>query len=272
MSHELVAFPNGSFSVKPLCSDEAMHSHIGPWQEAELIYVSQSRLAERLARAGGPLVVFDLGLGIAANALAAIECFSGCAPQRDLHLVSFEKHLDGLKLALSRAERFPWVARHRETLEELLARREWRSPRIRWQLREGDFLAAPLAELPPAEVMYFDFYSPKACPELWDVGCFEKLRAAGSPHAALFTYGASTAARSAMLLAGWNVGTGLPTSSKAETTVASRFLPDLKRPLGGAWLTQLSRSEKPLPASVAPAHREQALGRIRRHPQFEGEK
>jgi queuine tRNA-ribosyltransferase len=277
MSHELVAFPNGSFSVKPLASptgyEEAMHSHVGPWQEAETIYVGQARLAEKLARAGGPLVVFDLGLGIAANAIAAIEFFSGCAPRRDLHLHSYELHLDGLRLALTHAERFPWVARHVEALRALLANGEWTSgpeggPRLQWRLVEGDFLSADLTGVAAADVVFFDFYSPKACPELWDVGCFSKLKTACSPRAELFTYGASTAARSAMLLAGWHVGRGGATEAKSETTVAAAELSDLARPLGEDWLQKLGRSEKPLPPSIAPLSRDIALEQIRNHPQF----
>src|ERR1700758_1292900 len=110
MSHEIVAFSNGSFSVKPLFSEEAMHSHIGPWQEAQQIYIQQSGLADRLQQSGPPLVIFDLGMGIAANTLAAIDCFFAARARRDLRVISFERHLDGLRLALARSEHFPWIA------------------------------------------------------------------------------------------------------------------------------------------------------------------
>lgn len=271
-SHELVAFPNGSYSVKPRLSPEAMHSHIGPWQEAELVYVRQSGLAEELRQPGAPLVLYDLGLGIAANSLAALECFSSSRPRRDLQIISFEKHLDALKLALENAERFPWMERHRATLEQMLRDREWSThvgaARISWRLCEGDFLDQSLDPYPPADFVFFDFYSPKANPALWELECFQKIRAVAAPRARLLTYSASTSARAAMLLAGFYVGRGHPTGSKTETTVAAACLADLERPLGEDWLEKLNRSEKPLPPGSDPALRELFLSRIQTHLQF----
>lgn len=276
MSHELVAFPNGSYSVKPVSSprghEEAMHSHIGPWQEAQLIYVGQARLAERLGEPGPAFVLFDVGMGIAANALAALECFLESHPERDLQIISFEKHLDGLRLALEHAERFPWVARYRTTLARLLDHRHWSMRvgqfEVRWELREGDFLEERLERLPSPDLVFFDFYSPKANPELWSARCFAKLRAAASAQTQLFTYCASTAARSAMLLAGFYAGTGRPTGAKSETTAAAARLEDLARPLGPEWLEKLKRSDKPLPPDWDPGLSEEAFDRIRSNPQF----
>ena len=58
---------------------EVMHPVIGPAVESERLYVAQSRLAARLAEAGGPLVLFDVGLGAGSNALAAWRCLRSAA-------------------------------------------------------------------------------------------------------------------------------------------------------------------------------------------------
>jgi queuine tRNA-ribosyltransferase len=284
MPHDLVVFPNGSVSVKPRSSNEAMHSTIGPWDEAHLIYIGQSDLAGRLqapSAEGGPLVLYDVGMGIAANALAALECWANAgSSRRDLHLVSFEKHLDGLELALAHSDRFPFIARHMEALNHLLKKGAWEnvSPggaNARWEIHSGDFLAKDLGNLPSPEIIFFDFYSPKANPELWGVRCFEKLARACEPRRAsglgslLLTYCAATSARAAMLLSGFCVGTGTPTGVKLETTMASTRLEDLPRPLQPSWLQKLERSDKPLPADWNPALRNEALERIRSHRQFQ---
>jgi hypothetical protein len=48
--------------------------------EAEQLYVRQSRLAERLRAAEGPtLVLFDIGMGAASNAIAAAGRIRVCA-------------------------------------------------------------------------------------------------------------------------------------------------------------------------------------------------
>src|SRR5688572_7671274 len=45
--HALVATDGGALAVRCLETDEVMHPGVGPLVEAELLYVRQSRLAER---------------------------------------------------------------------------------------------------------------------------------------------------------------------------------------------------------------------------------
>jgi tRNA U34 5-methylaminomethyl-2-thiouridine-forming methyltransferase MnmC len=273
MSHELVAFANGSYSVRPLGGPEAMHSHIGPWQEARQIYVEPSGLAERLGESGPPLVLLDLGLGIAANALAALECFFVGQPRRDLHLFSFENSLEGLRLALKNRDRFAWLEKHGATVTELLSRGRWSSSHLgvqfHWELREGNFLDSDLHRaLPGADFVFFDFYSPKANPELWGIESFKTVRNLCAPGATLTTYSAATSARAAMLLAGFLVGVGRSTDAKTQTTVATLFPTRPAQPLDEAWLEKLGRSQKPLPNDLGAETPEQALRRVREHTQF----
>jgi queuine tRNA-ribosyltransferase len=60
--------------IRDTISGEVMHSVNDPVEEARSLYVEQSRLIERLTEPGAtPLVVWDVGLGAAANAMAAIH-------------------------------------------------------------------------------------------------------------------------------------------------------------------------------------------------------
>jgi queuine tRNA-ribosyltransferase len=59
--------------IRDTLSGEVMHSVNDPIVEARSLYVEQSRLTERLLQPGlGPLVVWDVGLGAATNAMAAV--------------------------------------------------------------------------------------------------------------------------------------------------------------------------------------------------------
>ena len=79
-----------------------MHPVIGAEVESERLYVAQSRLAERLLGPGPALVLFDVGLGAAGNALAAIRAARVAPPgRRPLAVVSFERELGALALACS---------------------------------------------------------------------------------------------------------------------------------------------------------------------------
>jgi queuine tRNA-ribosyltransferase len=272
MTHEIVTFPNGSHSIRPCSTAEAMHSNIGPWEEAQTLYIRQSGLKDRLRQEGRPLVIYDLGMGIAANALAAIECYFESNPLRDLLVLSFENDLGGLELALSRPECFDWIARNRDAVMTLLTSGLWETcrgdRRACWRLLEGDFQSQDLSVFPEADLVFFDFYSPKSNAALWGTRCFERLKARLAPGAGLLTYGASTAARSAMLLAGLYVGLGEPTGAKSQTTTAATALGDLRCPLPKSWLQKLARSSKPLPDDIDPSEHAKALERLRGHPQF----
>ncbi|HSM93310.1 MAG TPA: tRNA guanosine(34) transglycosylase Tgt, partial [Anaeromyxobacteraceae bacterium] len=93
---------DGAPAVVDRVVGEVMHPVIGPAVESERLYVAQSRLRARLSEAGGPLVLFDVGLGAGSNALAAWRTSAAAPPgARRLELVSFERDLGAFTLALS---------------------------------------------------------------------------------------------------------------------------------------------------------------------------
>ena len=108
---EIVATSSGAPSVRDAQAGEVMHPVIGAAVESERLYVAQSRLVERLLQPGPALVLFDVGLGAAGNALAAIRAARAAPPgRRPLALVSFERELGALSLACSDdgARRLGW--------------------------------------------------------------------------------------------------------------------------------------------------------------------
>src|ERR1041385_1098095 len=97
----------GFASIRQISSGEIMHSRPDPIQEARELYVEQSRLAERLRSES--LVVWDVGLGAAANAMAAIDSYEESSSTRPFQIVSFENDLDSLRLALTNPQNFPYL-------------------------------------------------------------------------------------------------------------------------------------------------------------------
>ncbi len=243
-----------------------MHPGVGPRVEAEALYVKQSRLAERLARPDPtPLVLFDVGLGAGSNALAARSASEGAAPgARRLAIVSFERDLGALALALAHGADFGYDGESAGAARALLAHGQHETPRTTWRLATGDLLAALAREATRADLVFWDPFSPRNNPELWTVAAFATLRAAAAPRCTLFTYSASTATRAAMLLAGWAVGAGDPIGDKAETTAAALTVADLARPLPPAWLSRVRRPDARLPPD-APSD---AAARLAHAPQF----
>jgi queuine tRNA-ribosyltransferase len=265
VSHELVRTRGGTLAVRCQQAGEIMHPGVGAREEAARLYVAQSQLAARLARTSAPLVLFDVGLGAGSNAaaawLAAELAGSGAAP---LEIVSFERDLGALELALTQPAAFGLDGPVGEAARQLLTHGQHTTARASWRLELGDLRAHLPRQPRPADVVFWDPFSPRANPELWTVAVFRALRAVASERCTLFTYSASTAVRVALLLAGWAVGVGDATGDKRETTAAAVTPGDLQRPLDRRWLARVERPDAPLPAD-APA---QAAAVVARALQF----
>src|SRR5689334_113091 len=107
---ELITLKNGQRAVRHTGNGEVMHPVVGPWAEANALYVEQARFAERCARSdAGPLCLFDVGLGAATNVSAALHAWKKAGAQRVLELHSFEIDLEPLRLALQDPAGFDYL-------------------------------------------------------------------------------------------------------------------------------------------------------------------
>jgi hypothetical protein len=268
---EIVTLRQGCRAVRDSDSGEIMHPSVGPWAEANRLYVEQSDLARRLSEPSDtPLIVYDIGLGGGANAIAALTCarLLGPSRRRPLSVISFDRTLEALSVAARDEDGFPFLGPWHATVERLLELGEWSEDGLRWLYLQGDFLER-LAHAPaPADLVFFDPFSPKTNPACWTVEALRRVRAAMSSAAPslLFTYSAATPTRAALLVAGFFVGAGASVATKGETTVAATAKEVLARPLGGRWLARWDRSPNQAPHG-APLTPEIAAA-IRGHVQF----
>ncbi len=266
----IVATTSGAPAMLDREVGEVMHPGLGARAEAEQLYVTQARLGARLAEGGAPLVLFDVGLGAAANALAALRC-ARAAPSgaRRLSIFSFERDLGALTLAASAdgAAQLHWSAEDRAAALALLEHGACDEPQFRWQLMPGDALDAIARMAQPADIVFWDPWSPRTSADLWTVRAFAALRARCAPGAELFTYSRATAVRSALLLAGFSVGAGVAVGTK-ETTAAAVAPARPAQPLDRRWLARLQRSSAALPSDVGAKDLPAALAQIAAIAQF----
>ncbi|HZE43419.1 MAG TPA: tRNA guanosine(34) transglycosylase Tgt [Steroidobacteraceae bacterium] len=261
--------------IRDMTSGEVMHLGCDPAQEAHSLYVEQSRLIERLQDPSDePLVVWDVGLGAAGNAMAAIlaaESLSSASAVRRLVLVSFESDLDSLKLALRHPRWFKHL-RHAAP-RALLSENRWinTAPAIDWLLLQGDF-AVRKFDAPSPDIIFFDPFSFRTDSALWTLAAFRELaQACLQKPAELFTYTFSTSVRAAMLAAGFYVAKGRGTGPKAETTIAlspqAAAAAHDHELLGQEWLTKWRRSDAQAPFG-SPADDVSWQEAVLKHPQF----
>jgi len=282
--YEVQVSAQGFSSIRQISSGEVMHSISAPEEEANRLYIEQSRLANRLHRQPTddpqPLVIWDVGLGAASNAMAAIHCAereftaSDVAALRPLQLISFERDLDPLTLAARNASRFAHL-RHAAP-QSLLQSGHWNhaSGLIEWRLLRGDFLDH-LETAPAPDLIFYDPFSSKTDTALWQTNVFARIYRHCQPRPAeLYTYSASTAVRVALLLAGFFVAEGVGTGPKATTTVAFTRLGQGKdatnshRLLGAEWLARWRHSGSKYPPNLDDSQKAEVEQRIESHPQF----
>src|SRR5215469_5993169 len=100
--YKIVKLASGVHSVHSFAEGETFHPVIGPVAEAEALYVKQLRLPERLAVHEGEFVIWDVGLGAAANVLTVLRATRDIS--RPLRILSFDHTLEPLRFALENGE------------------------------------------------------------------------------------------------------------------------------------------------------------------------
>jgi len=269
-SFEVVATRSGARAMRDRRTGEVMHPLGGPSEEARSLYVRPSRIEQRLdAGESEPLVLLDVGLGAGSNAAAA-WCVSEArvASRRQLHIISFDRTFAALELALSpdHREAFGLQGTVLVASSQLIERGRTEGVGTVWRASLGELPSTLRAEpSASADIVYWDPFSPRANPTLWNAGTFTALRRACRDGATVHTYSGATATRTALLLAGFAVGFGDVLTSGRQATVAATRVDDLERPLDRRWLERLSRSSAPFPED-APAG---GFERIAGMPQFQ---
>lgn len=267
---ELVTLKSGARAVRHVGHGEVMHP-VGPWEEANQLYVKQLGLAEKLQVPNeAPLRILDVGLGAATNAVAALTCARelGAKLARPLEIVSLEHSLGPLRLALADAEGFPFLQPWRDACEAIVGQGHWDTPNLSWRLILGD-AAETVDELDgDYELVFFDPFSPDSNPTMWTVNFLRAITARMRPQGAtLATYSSATPTRVSLLLAGLFVGQGAPTGTRTETTMAANKAGLLALPLGERWLQRWRRSSARGPHGEVFTKELEAA--VFNHPQFE---
>ena len=278
--YRIVKLSSGAYSVHSLAHAETFHPVIGPVAEAQALYVRQLGLLDRLQNHSGQFVVWDVGLGAAANALTVIRAAHDvpCSIQ----LLSFDHTLAPLEFALEHPQHLEYLAGCDQQLRTLLRHHEVQfnegACSIQWRVHLADFptlLDDPAARtLAKPHLIMFDAFSPAKNPSMWTLPLFAnlfKLLDRASP-CVLPTYSRSTMLRVTLLLAGFFVGVGHATGEKEETTIAANTIDLIDEPLDLRWLERAHRSTSAEPL-LEPVYRQAPLSaenwkKLQAHPQF----
>ena len=251
---------SGARSLRSLEHGETFHPVIGPMAEARGLHVAGSRIAGRAGECERPFVIWDVGLGAAANAVATIEALAAVPLPARAELHSFDSTAAPLEFALRHADELGYLTSWREPVVALLKTNHAVAGNVDWHFHRCDFRESVCesrdgvcmpgrAGVPAPDAILYDPYSPESNRSMWTLDHFARLRACMDPArpCTLTSYSRSTSVRTTLMLAGFVVGCGGATGEKDQTTVAATHRALLARPLGPEWLARVERSTRGAP-------------------------
>ncbi len=269
--YEVHTSESGFSSIKQISSGEIMHSVNDPAAEAYELYVKPSNLAERVKQPG-EVVIWDVGLGAASNAMAVIEELEKIGEfEASVTILSFEIDMDPLKLALKNPGMFPHL---RHAGPNTLAKTgHWANTngKITWKLLEGDFLTHYESCALP-DLVFYDPFSTKTGSALWSEKTFKDLhQMMKAKPCTIMTYSSATSIRVKLLSSGFYVGSAQRSGPRPEFTLAFSDEHEAVKSgvlLDGVWLKRYDRSQSKFPEDLPENARESYEKRIKAHPQF----
>jgi tRNA U34 5-methylaminomethyl-2-thiouridine-forming methyltransferase MnmC len=278
--YQLVRLANGVHSIRSNAENETFHPVVGPIEEARQLYVEQLRLPQRIAETKNEFVIWDIGLGAAANVIAVLD--AAAKHHAKVQIISFDHTLKPLEFAVQHAHELNYPLPYADDLSNLVQRQRAdftrRDLQIDWTVHVSDFphlLNSKAANgWAKPDAILFDAFSPAKNPAMWTLPLFHRMFELLDPNrpCAMPTYSRSTMLRVTLLLAGYFVGAGRAIAEKEETTIAANALSLIERPLGRDWLKRARNSSCAEPL-VDPIYTRAKLSdasweKLQAHPQF----
>jgi len=227
---------DGSFTFFSEEFGEHFHSRAGAKQEALQKFVQATQLAHRAQQP--TLRLLDVCYGLGYNTAAALETIAQVNPACQVELYGLELDASVPRAAIAPALLAIWSPPVQAILRDLALNHDCQRATLKATLRLGDArqtIPTLCQQGFQADVVFFDPFSPRRCPQLWTVEFFQQVAACLAPTGVLATYSRSASVRSALLAAGFCIGTlpplaNAPSHQWSEGTVAA-FQPDGLMPL-----------------------------------------
>ncbi len=216
---EIITTADGSLTFFSQEFRQAYHNTSGARQEALEKFVRPSLLPETLNRKT-PIRLLDVCFGLGYNAGVALEWIWEQDPECKIQLIGLERSPEVPHFACQQGIGFG--SKQQLDWQALVETGMLQTPNLEAQLIWGD-ARQTLNQIPLgwADAVFFDPFSPSVCPELWTVELFRAIRQRMHPHGRLTTYSCAAAVRSALLEAGFTIGSTPPVGRPWPGTVAS---------------------------------------------------
>jgi tRNA U34 5-methylaminomethyl-2-thiouridine-forming methyltransferase MnmC len=214
---------DGSYTFFSEEYQEAFHSAFGAKQEAEVRYI-QPCLIKQLAAKQSTIRLLDVCYGLGYNSAAALEAVWGVNSECQIELIALEIAVDVSQQAVNYNLLEEWPFPVSQLLTKLVNQSVVNDKFLQAKLLLGDArqtIQSIIQSGWQADAIFLDPFSPPKCPQLWTVEFISLVAQCLTPQARLATYSCSAAVRTALLLAGLNIGSITGVGRKSPGTIAS---------------------------------------------------
>lgn len=203
--------------------EEAFHSTSGAKQEAEEKFIRPCQIAEKAANKDD-FNLLDICYGLGYNSAAALATIWRVNPNCKVNLIALELDLSVPQQAIACQLLNLWPSPARDYLTTLARNQQVNSRQLQARLWLGDgriTLQQVYQSRFQADAIFLDPFSPPKCPQLWTVEFIQLAAGCLAPNGRLATYSCAACVRSALQMAGLNIGATRGVGRPAPGTVAS---------------------------------------------------
>jgi tRNA U34 5-methylaminomethyl-2-thiouridine-forming methyltransferase MnmC len=211
---------------------ETFHSSSGAKQEAEGKFVEPCQLKE-IAKNNRSLKLLDICYGLGYNTAAALEAIWRVNPDCFVEVMALESDRAVPLQAVSQQLLDRWSSPISNWLQTLAESQKVSNSRLKARLLIGDARQTieDICELNfQADAIFLDPFSPPKCPQLWTVEFLALVASYLKSEGRLATYSCAASVRTALQLAGLQIGSSKRVGRRSPGTIASssdRHLPPL---------------------------------------------
>jgi tRNA U34 5-methylaminomethyl-2-thiouridine-forming methyltransferase MnmC len=201
---------------------ETFHSSSGAKQEAEGKFVKPCQLKE-IAKINNSLRLLDICYGLGYNTAAALEAIWEVNPDCFVEVMALECDRTVPLAAISQGLLARWSSPIPEWLETLADNQKIANSRLEARLFIGDARQTidRIRELNfQADAIFLDPFSPTKCPQLWTVEFLALVACCLKPQGRLATYSCAASVRTALQLAGLQIGASKRVGRRSPGTIA----------------------------------------------------
>jgi tRNA U34 5-methylaminomethyl-2-thiouridine-forming methyltransferase MnmC len=223
---------DGSFTFFSDEFSETFHTSSGAAREAQKKFVEPCQLAAKTDR---PLKILDICYGLGYNAAAALKTIWAINPDCDVELIALERDKAIPEQAIAHKLLDRWSSPVAEILRKFTQNQQIKTPQLTARLLLGD-ARETIKQVREsgfqADAIFLDPFSPPKCPQLWTVEFLSIVAQCLKQDGRLATYSCAASVRTALQLAGLQVGASNSVGRRSPGTISSfsmRNLPPLSQ-------------------------------------------